>query len=67
MYYHGFHLILYTVTYGAFLNFVSSYCSGLIFRDAIQRHRNFMRGSMMFALFVMFSLPLFIIGMRFIR
>ena len=31
MYSHGFHLILYAVTYGAFLNFVSSYCSRLIF------------------------------------
>ena len=66
MYSHGFHLILYAVTYGAFLNFVSSYCSRLIFRDAIQRHRNFMRGSITFALFVMFSLPLFIIGMQFV-
>ena len=72
MYLHGNYLVLYAVAYGVFLYFVSFYCLRLIFRDAIQapqkqKHRNFMRGATIFASFVMFSLPLFILGMQFIH
>ena len=72
MFSHGDHLILYAVTYGVFLYFVSSYCLRLAFRDAVQaldqkKHRNFMRGSTLFTSFMLVSLPLFIVGMRFVH
>ena len=69
---HGIHLVLYAVAYGVSLNLIASFCMRLTFRDAFraldQKQRHVLSlWSTVLIFYIAFSLPLFIIGMRFVR